>query len=280
MLMPAPYAANHDEYIGRYLQTRVPHVIGVGREASGRRKNGEIFPLELSVGAINELGLFAGIIRDVSERKRLEEELLRAVAEQQRCIGQDLHDHTGQELTALLLTVDTILEDLEAGTPPDLQLIRRLREGLQRVASQVRDYSRGLLPVEVDSEGLPAALAELARNVSGMHNIECSFASVGDVRIYDNTVATHLFRVAQEAVSNAVRHAEPNHISISLRPADGGVVLRIRDDGKGFGKSPVNSTGMGLRIMRHRASLIHGQLAVEPLGERGTEVRCTVMTGD
>jgi PAS domain S-box-containing protein len=273
ILMPSPYAEEHGGYIRRYLETGEARIIGIGRELIARHKDGRLFPIDLAVSQIDHLALFAGIVRDISVHKSLEEELLRIAGEEQQRIGQELHDVTGQELTALLLLADTLVEELEDDVRPDPHLAAKLRDGVKRTLAQVRGYSRGLMPVEVDAEGLQAALADLAVSIGDLHNVTCTFECPAPVAVTDNAAATHLYRIAQEAATNAIKHASPRHIWISLSEEPGGLTLKVLDDGHGISHVPVNRKGLGLRIMRHRANLIGARLSVGPAKERGTEVR-------
>jgi PAS domain S-box-containing protein len=206
---------------------------------------------------------------DITERMQVADE------EQQR-IGRDLHDETGQELTALLLLADTLVDEAQAGKPLDPEVAARLRDGIRRSMNQVRDFSRGLLPVGLDAAGLQTALAALAAGISRSHHIECEFECPAPAIVADNRNATHLFRIAQQAVANAIRHGRPRRILISVTQGPDTLRLRVADDGVGIGGVALNGAGMGLRIMRHRANLIGAQLTVAPGRDGGTEVVCTL----
>jgi len=274
-LMPSPYREEHDHYLTRYLRTGQRRIIGIGREALARRKDGTIFPIDLAVSEIksHEHHYFAGIVRDITQRKQLERELVEIAAAEQRRIGQDLHDSTGQELTALGLLVDGLAASLAEQRSPEASLATKIANGLKRVLHQVREFSRGLLPVHLDSRGLPAALAELAALTNELHGTACRF--VGDIDSVDWSpeVATQVFRIAQEAVANALRHAKANTIEIKLQthPA---AVLSVRDDGLGIGAESPQHRGRGLQIMRHRASIIGARLEITSLSPHGTLVTC------
>jgi PAS domain S-box-containing protein len=276
LLMPSPYREEHDGYLARYMQTGEKRIIGIGREVQGRRKLGLTFPADLAVSEWRDQGrrMFTGVIRDVSARKELEREVLQAATLEQRRIGQALHDSTGQELTALGLLAESLTEVLEK-QPPAASLAAKIKEGLQRVLAQVRAYSRGLIPVEVDTRGLTAALTELAARTSEVHGATCTFECPQSVEIENNQVATHLYHIAQEAVTNAIRHALARHLTIRLEINPRSITLRVTDDGVGF-KEPVDSKGMGLKIMRYRAGLINARLAVEQAEPFGTVVSCTL----
>jgi two-component system CheB/CheR fusion protein len=275
ILMPTPYREAHDSYLGRYVRTGEKHIIGTPREVSGLRKDGSVFPIDLAVSEVHGEGrLFTGILHDITSRKELEREIVEIAALEQRRIGADLHDNVGQELTALGLLADNLVEALGHISPANSDAASRVAKGLSRVLKQVRIISRGLLPVEVDASGLAAALEDLAARVSENSGVSCVFRSTGPLDLEDHLKARHLFLIAQEACSNALRHGQAKNIAISLGPHDHRLVLRIEDDGTGIPDRP--QEGLGLRIMRNRASVIHGTLTIEALKPHGTVVTCTL----
>jgi len=216
------------------------------------------------------------VLRDVTRHKELEKEVLEIATSEQRRIGQDLHDGTGQELTGLSLMAESLVESLRESGAREGALAVRIATGLKRALGQVRALSRGLVPVEVDAEGLMAALVELTDRVSEASGLCCRFECREPVRIEDTQTATHLYRIAQEAVTNAVKHAGAQDIRVSLEAHDGRVILEVRDDGVGVGRDCVNGKGMGLRIMEYRAVLIGAALHVGQTNQGGTLVQCTL----
>jgi PAS domain S-box-containing protein len=279
MLMPSPHREQHEGYRARFLQTGVKRIIGIGREVQGLRKDGSLVPVDLAVSEINHLRIFAGILRDLTPRKELEKEVLEVATLEQQRIGQELHDGVGQELTALGLLAGGLVEALGEGPPAEARLVAKIAEGLKKVLGQVRALSRGLFPVEVDTAGLMAALAELAARTSELQGVTCTFGCKEPVLVADNQKATHLYRIAKEAVTNVLRHAQARHIAISLEDDGQSVVLRIQDDGVGFSPEPEATKGMGLKIMHYRAGLINARLAVGPAEPVGTLVTCTLSKG-
>ncbi len=281
MLMPSPYREEHDAYLARYLKTGEKKVIGTRRELQGRRKDGSTFPLELAVSEFQMGGQrhFAGVHRDIGERKALEREVIEIAADEQRRIGQDLHDSIGQELTGLGLTSEALAEALREQDSPDAGLATRVAGGLRRVLGQIRMLARGLVPVQVDAQGLMSALEELAARVREQSGILCTFRCDEPVPVEDSATATHLYRIAQEAVTNAVRHGHAQHITISLAAEDTRIILGIRDDGVGIREPQGEGDGMGLRIMRYRAGLINAAVDVAPAEGGGTLVTCILSKG-
>ncbi len=276
VLMPSPYRDEHDGYLARYLRMGEPHIIGIGREVHGRRKDGSVFPVDLAVNQFEDRGqrMFTGVLRDLSARKALEREVLEVATLEQQRIGQELHDTSAQELTALGLLADSLVASLEEESSGQARIAGKMADGLKRVLGQVRAFSRGLIRVNVDAEGLMAALAELAAQTSELHGVHCTFACREAVQLADNHTATQLYCIAREAITNALKHAQARNITISLESADRSLVLRVVDDGIGFSEPPVDTRGMGLKTMRYRAGLIDAHLSIAP-GERGgTAVTC------
>jgi PAS domain S-box-containing protein len=273
LIMPSPYREEHAGYLARYLSTGVKKIIGIGREVRGRRRDGSTLPLDLAVSEIDHLRLFVGVLRDLSRRKELEREVLEVAALEQRRIGQELHDGVGQELTGLSLMADALAQRLKADDA-DWRLAAKVAAGLERVHQQVRSLSHGLVPENVDPEGLRAALEDLAARTGEQSGTACRFEWGGPVEVANAVTATHLLRIAQEAVSNALRHGRSHHIRIGLRGEDGNLTLSIRDDGIGIPRFLEETRGLGVRIMRNRAAVIGGTLTVGPADGGGTLVTC------
>ena len=248
-----------------------------------RRKDGSEIFIELRLSTLqDESGVPVGLIgcsNDVTERRQLQEELLKVTTSEQRRIGQELHDVTGQELTGLRYLARSLVRMLERDSKTGAELVIKIEEGLGRVLGQVREMARGLVPVEVDAEGLMAALSTLARRVSAIDEMTCSFVCDAPTPIRDNEKATQLFRIAQEAVTNAIKHGKAKTIRIELARQDAVLRLAILDDGVGL--EPASpATGLGLRIMNFRAEMIGAELALKPGREGGTEITCTVPVSD
>jgi signal transduction histidine kinase len=245
-------------------------------------KNGELRYIEWYDAPLNDSdGRLVGLLctgQDVTERRELERHIVEIAGEERRRIGTDLHDGVGQELTGLSMIAATLLILLERESRPEMKIAEKIKDGLQRTLAQVRTLSRGMNPVDIDSEGLMSALSEMSTQLSALVGVQCSFQCDEPVLIRDNETATQLFRIAQEATTNAIRHAHPDRVTISLERSDHHVVLRIMDNGSGIDADNSRASGMGLRTMAYRARMIQGDLDVRPLDGGGTEVVCSVRT--
>ncbi|WP_146678204.1 PAS domain S-box protein [Pirellula sp. SH-Sr6A] len=282
ILMPDPYSEQHDTYIRRYLQTGVPHVIGTGREAIAKRKDGTTFPIDLAVSEMDHLHLFTGIIRDISERKSLQHDILAIADEEQRRIRQDLHDSVQQELAAAGLVTQTLLRYLDrhhdalptSFTASCKSLAEKIFSSISRAHREVREISTGLVSLPHTPTALVDSLRELAARTDEIEGIHCAFAcdTPGKTISID---ATHLYRIAQEAVTNALKHSQPEHILIKLTTDESQHTLEIADDGKGFDTN-LQASGMGIKTMRYRAGLIGGTLSICPVENGGTLVCCRI----
>lgn len=212
------------------------------------------------------------VYRDVSEMKRLEKEVMDIGDRERQKFGQDLHDDLCPHLIGIV-GLGTVLErKLEARGIPEAAQMEKIKELLKIAIVKCRQLARGLCPVNLVDHGLVAALRELAENVQSIFQISCTFDCEAEVMIRDNTVATHIFRIAQEAAHNAARHASPNEIRIRLTSGAGRLVLTVTDDGIGLPQGDRNE-GMGLRIMEFRANMIQASLAIGPCADGGTEVQ-------
>jgi signal transduction histidine kinase len=177
------------------------------------------------------------------------------------------------------MLADNLAETLLEDSRKEEQLARRIAEGLRHALMHVRGLSRGLIPVEVDAEGLMSSLSDLAARISELSGIRCVFDCAEPVPVEDNYTATQLYRIAQEAITNALRHGQASHIRVTLEARGYYLTLRVTDDGIGLPPVEVMGEGMGLRIMRYRAGQIGAQLSVRCGANGGTVVLCTLFRG-
>ena len=280
VLMPVPYRQEHDSYIANYLRTGKAKIIGIGREVVGRRKDGTIFPMDLAVSEVRlvDRRLFTGFVRDISERKRLEQQLLEISDRERQRIGQDLHDDLCQHLAGIELMSQVLEQKLSPKSKADAARAGDIARHVREAISQTRSLARGLSPVTLESEGLASALRELATNSEKMFGIACTVECEGPVFLKAPATLTHLYRIAQEAVSNAVRHGKASQVRIRLESSPGRTLLCVTDNGSGLSDSGPKSNGMGLRIMRYRAGMIGGALSIDRGPGGGTVVTCSLLT--
>ncbi len=278
ILVPSAYREERGDFLSYFLQIGQPGTVEVGHELMGLRKQGKVFPIDLAVSEVREGSqrLFTGIIRDISERKELQKQVLQIAEDEQRRIGQDLHDNTQQELTGLGMIAHGLFETLSTKGLNEAKMAARLSEGIGRALENVRKLSRGLVPAEVSAHGLTLALADLAKRSGELQPIRFTFQCDETVEVKDDIVATHLYRIAQEAITNALKHAQTDHITLSLAKTDGQITLEVHDNGRGIDPSQTGSSGIGLQVMAFRAGLIGGSLRVNPAAQGGTLVTCKV----
>ena len=279
ILMPEPYHGEHDEYLANYMSTGIKKIIGIGREVAAKRKDGTIFHVDLAVSEVN-LGnrrLFTGLIRDLTERKRLEQEILGISDREKQRIGQDLHDSLGQLLTGIGFKSKSLENKLTAKAIPEADGAKQIADLVTQATSQARALARGLQPVGPEASGLMTALRELALNLSDLFPVKCIFDCPEPVLLDNPTFATHLYRIAQEAAHNAIKHGKAKQIRISVANVDPRLVLTISDDGAGLPATPAPTKGMGMQIMRYRAAMIGSTLTVQPGAIGGTVVVCSVL---
>ena len=214
----------------------------------------------------------------LEENHRLEQEIIHISEREQQRIGQDLHDSICQHLAALGYVATTLEEDLKRRNLTDeARSAGELAEQLQKAVVQTRDAARGLYPLHLEDTGLGSALEGLALSATRLYGINCTFESAGSVPDHDKRAAIHLYRIAQEAVSNAFNHGQAQNIALTLNHDAESTILRIADDGVGISEQPANRSGMGLRIMKYRARVSGGRLQIQSGKNQGTIVRCSIL---
>ena len=274
LLIPFGTDEDREGYLNRFLDIGKGQIVGVNHEVEVRRKDGTHFPADLIVSQVAQFSLYTCILIDISRRKQLEREVVEIATLEQQRIGQDLHDECGQQLTALGIFAGGLVEALEKHAPQDVAAAQRIGRGITLVLRQVRNISRGLAQPEVAADGLSDALADLTSRLGETSGIRFTLDCIDPVNLRDSIQATQLFHIAQEACTNALRHAEAKNVVISLHSNDLAVVLEIRDDGIGILNN--RKEGLGLRIMQNRASVIGATLTIGPARPRGTVLICTL----
>ncbi len=231
------------------------------------------FPLFDAAGVLYAV---CGISTDISERKRLEKQILEIGDREQARIGQDLHDDLCQRLVCVAFASNLLEQELAAGSPAQAERAHKISELLDEAITQARSIAGGLFPVNVDTGGLSSALQELCTKVNSASGIRCEFSNGVPVSVGHGSVATHLYRIAQEAVNNAVKHASPTRIAVEIGDTEKTVSLTIHDNGTGIRQGREESGGMGFHIMKYRARMIGATLEITSPTEGGTIVCCSL----
>lgn len=249
---------------GEHLRFEVEHY----------HRDGHAFPLQVScsVVRIGQTAYFLGFHRDITEQQRLEKEVLEVGDRVQYHIGHDLHDGVNQLLTVASLRVGALQQKLKEGRLPDEGELASLSDLVRQTMDQVSSLARGLSPLSIKSGGLALGLAELGKTTSSL-GVQCRVSVDESVKVNDLAAATHLYRIAQEAVNNSLKHSGGGLIEISLYRDKGNAVLAVSDDGRGL-SGGTKTKGMGLNIMKYRAGMIGAELEIGPGRTGGTVVRC------
>lgn len=289
----------------RSVSSRIPESFGhaaedlVGRELNAFFKESDIEVLQACTADTNEsiLGcMFACLggsmrevelrkfsaadkftlygICDISPRQRVEE-FAEVTARERRRIGQDLHDSIGQTVTGISLLSRSLANSLRRDGHAGSDDASQISELADEASNQIRQISRGLIPSEIVKRGLYEALRELARLTTQTCNVVCETRLDDTLEFSDAAVQTHLYRITQEAVNNAVRHAEPSRIEIAIHEVNGMPQLSVVDDG-GWVEPQNSDGGIGLKTMQYRASAIGGQFRIGAAAQGGTQVTCRI----
>jgi PAS domain S-box-containing protein len=213
-------------------------------------------------------------VEDVTARRLLEREVLEAAGREQARVGSDLHDGLGQELTGLSLLLKGLRGDVERGLPVTRDRLGELATIVAGAIETTRSMARGLSPVGLEAGGFEAAIRSLANHAEALYGIKVRVRRQGAAAVEPPaSAAHHLYRICQEALSNAARHGGAPHAVITLASTPQRITLSVRDDGVGFvpGQEP---GGMGLKLMRYRAALIAADVRVESRPGAGARVLC------
>ncbi|MGP8020030.1 MAG: PAS domain-containing protein, partial [Limisphaerales bacterium] len=230
------------------------------------------FPIRDSSGNVIRI---VGIAEDTTDRHRLEREILEISDREQARIGQDLHDGLCQQLVSLGFDNNSLEQQLAAQARPEVAAVQKMGKVVDDAIAEARALARGLFPVQLETDGLSLALRQLAAGVCARARVHCRVDCPEPVLVRDNTMATHLYRIAQEAVNNAVKHSRAGSIVIELKTNQNRIELKVSDNGIGIPTSRHPTGGMGLHIMNYRAQAIGGTLNIERAARHGTVVSCS-----
>lgn len=222
-----------------------------------------------------QVGSALAVIRDITQERQLQQTIIDISARQQRSIGQDLHDELGQLLTGIGFKIAGLQRDLDELNDDCAAQNRDISKLVEQAISQTRMLAEGLNPVTLEVHGIRAGLEKLALNTENTFGVSCPFTCDDHFIIDDEETAVQLYRIGQEAINNAVKHASPTQIEISLKQTNGKAELVVEDNGKGFTHALSESDGHGLRIMNYRARVIGAAFSIDTVPQQGTTVRCS-----
>lgn len=214
-------------------------------------------------------------VQALEHAQELEREIVNAGEREQMRIGQDLHDGVCQTLAALDCAAQCLKIDLETEGSPQVKLAGEIQKRLSAATLEARNLARGIYPVSMETEGLSMALRELVMTTKTLHHASIGFESDEDIVVKNSEVAMHLYRITQEALSNAMRHANATRVDVRLMREDRQVTISVADDGRGSAIQ-ARPDGMGWRTMRYRAKLIGAEIKVESKPAGGTTIRCSL----
>lgn len=236
-----------------------------------------VYLILVAVGGISvraKLKADRALIETLENTRRLEREILEASEHERQRIGRDLHDGLCQQLAAIGFAARSLVDDLQARSLPEAEEAGKIEELLRESVAQTRDLARGIFPVLSGGAGLAVALDELVGTGARLTGMNVSFRDEGDVDVTDPETAMHLYRIAQEALNNALHHSCGREVIISLRRDGESVRLAVEDDGLGIPGNPGTRAGMGLKTMAYRARVLGAVLEIRRRSPRGTMVSC------
>jgi signal transduction histidine kinase len=256
-------------------------------------KSGEIVPVEFECARQNGTRFVAScmvtpltidgsehwlaVLNDVTERKRLEREIIEIANREQQRIGNDLHDGLGQELTGIALMLRGVAAQLRRESSAAYSDVEEVIGLVNNAIDSTRTLARGLTPVGSGRGDLAAAIQTLGARIGERFGVEVTtHLNFPEPLRLSETAAAHVYRIVQEALTNVARHSGARHVSIRLNTRDGELQFQVDDDGRGLPLMPADRAGgLGLKIMRYRAQMLGGDLAIESNGNGGTSVRCS-----
>ena len=275
VLMPSPYQEKHDDYIQEYLRTGRAKIIGIGREVLGQRKDGTTFPVYLAVSEVLHEGShsFTAILRDLTQYKLMQRAVVSAGDTVRREVGNELHDALGQQMTAMSLLAKSLETQLDSLDQDLARMAAHLHELTREGMTLVKRLVRGLYPTALHHQGIVVALEDLADTHQQISGITCRF-SANNVPALSLETEWNLYRIAQEAVTNSIRHSRASRIDLVLASNGEHLELTVSDDGVGWSQDEKETSGLGLLIMKYRASAIGATLHLHTPPGGGAGVIC------
>ncbi len=237
--------------------------------------DGTMHDFEARLVVISNLEVLV-MIRDMTERKRLEKEILEISQREQNRIGRDLHDGLGQLLTGISCLLQGLSKKIKNNAPNEVESVHEISDLVKQAIHQSSWLAQGLMPVKLQDGGLDGALQDLVEQTEHIHKVPCLFHCDSDISFQDATININLYRIAQEALNNAIKHSMAKHIWLRLETENEYFQLTVKDDGIGLTNHRNRPDGMGLRIMQYRAGMIGAELEIQPDQDGGTIVQCRI----
>lgn len=275
------FPPNEFEQIALLLQkkshaSKPSEILCSNLEVIGRGKDGSLFPISIAMSYIGLDSSYICTIRDISEVKRLERAVYEAAFEEQRRIGQEMHDSVQQHLIGLLLMGSSLLKNLENQSFDKSKLaVQSMVRALSSTIDEVRDICRDLVHTKLEHDGVRQSLTELADSTQTIHGVCCRFVETGDVDEIPLSTSVHLLRIAQEGVTNALKHGKATEIEIRVEVSDRCTRMEVWNNGRPI-EQVTNEQGIGLKTMWHRADLIDGTISLRSKASSGTIVCCEI----
>ncbi len=221
----------------------------------------------------------AELQRQIRERRRLENELLDITEKERKRIGIDLHDDLGQHLNGIALLLEALQLKLTQKSLPETAEVERIKSLLLKTMNHAHQVAHDLAAVDLQNDDLEAALKQLATHAESMFDLDCELKTEGAIPTLPQTVVKQLYKIAQEAVTNAIKHGKASKVDMNLMNTDGDLIMTIRNDGEPFPETLGLKNRMGLRIMNYRAHVIGATVSVRGEGEHGAIVTCSMPLG-
>ncbi len=286
-LVPQRFRKPHQDLRRKYDRTPHHRAMGVGRDLFAQRKDGSEFPVEIGLTPVETPDgmLVVSCVVDITERKRaeekvkkLEEQILHASEREQRRIGRDIHDDLCQQLASIGCLAKVLEQQLGEIYGEGAQSLAQIGEMVSQVNVRAREIAHGLVPATLESDGLVGALQDLAARTHRAYPVDCRFECTEPVSEVGGKESIQLFRIAQEAINNSVKHAAPTSICIQLSGCEDNLRLVVSDDGSGMEKPREPGSGLGLLTMAHRARTLGGEFNIHTGANQGTTIECIVPT--
>lgn len=252
---------------------------GANLEVIGQRKDGSTFPMELSLSRmeVNGRAMYTAIVRDITERRWMEQKVFSTSDQERRQIGHDLQEELGQMLTGIGLINQTLARKLQAEEQPYATEVMQITDLIREADRYAKGLAQGLSPVALDEVGLSLALRRLALDTENRFGVPCTFEEEGVVLVRNNMVAAHLYKIAQEAIKHAIQQRGATQVRVQLSSGDALACLRVQDNGQVHsGGAEENRHTLDLDIISYRAHLIGAILDFSRKLPGGVALTCTV----